>query len=145
MAAKRELPTPRTPGQAEQSRRVRELEAEVAFQREGAAVLESRNAWLEEQLVYYHNQSADALKSTEAELLGLQDEFQGALNLQDDLEARVASAVAERDAALCDLSTEREEVARLSDSVALVESLHSALAEKEAQVEWPLAIAKPNR
>ena len=136
MAAKRELPTPRTPGQAEQSRRVRELEAEVAFQREGAAVLESRNARLEEQLVYYHNQSADALKSTEAELLGLQDEFQGALNLQDDLEARVASAVAERDAALCDLSTEREEVARLSDAVALVESLHSALAEKEAQVEW---------
>ena len=136
MAAKREPPTPRTPGQAEQARRVRELEAEVAFQREGAAVLESRNARLEEQLVYYHNQSADALKSTEAELLGLQDEFQGALNLQDDLEARVASAVAERDAALCDLNTEREEVARLSDAVALVESLHSALAEKEAQVEW---------
>ena len=135
IAARREE-VPGTPRRIEQARRVRELEAEVEFQRQGAAVLESRNARLEEQLVYYHNQSAEALKSTEAELLGLQDDFQGALSLQDELEARMAAAVAERDAALCDLNTEREEVARLSEAVALVESLHTALAEKDAQVEW---------
>ena len=123
------------PGGADLGSKVERLEQELEARREGAEFLEDRNSQLVEQLAYYREQSAEALQTTELELLGLHDEMLSALKLQDELESKLVTTLAERDAVTKDLETEHEQMASLTQKAALSYSLEDKVAKLTKQVE----------